>query len=99
MVINIKEIILSTTNNTNNTSDTSGMDGMDGMDGIEESLLRTIVKAKKVLFGSNKKTPSYLPPEKLELDSTIKNLDTNKMDFFNDIRNDIRPKRERNLDV
>lgn len=90
MVINIKEIILSTTNNINNTS---------GMDSIEESMLRTIVKAKKVLFGSNKKTPSYLPPEKLELDSTIKNLDTNKMDFFNDIRNDIRPKRERNLDV
>lgn len=93
MVINIKEIILSTTNNTNNTNNTSGMDS------IEESMLRTIVKAKKVLFGSNKKTPSYLPPEKLELDSTIKNLDTNKMDFFNDIRNDIRPKRERNLDV
>ena len=93
MVINIKEIILSTTNNTNNTS------GMGGMDSIEESMLRTIVKAKKVLFGSNKKTPSYLPPEKLELDSTIKNLDTDKMDFFNDIRNDIRPKRERNLDV
>lgn len=90
MVINIKEIILSTTNNTNNTS---------GMDSIEESMLRTIVKAKKALFGSNKKTPSYLPPEKLELDSTIKNLDTNKMDFFNDIRNDIRPKRERNSDV
>ena len=90
MVINIKEIILSTTNNINNTS---------GMDSIEESMLRTIVKAKRVLFGSNKKTPSYLPPEKLELDSTIKNLDTNKMDFFNDIRNDIRPKRERNLDV
>lgn len=93
MVINIKEIIFSTTNNTNNTNNTSGMDS------IEESMLRTIVKAKKVLFGSNKKTPSYLPPEKLELDSTIKNLDTNKMDFFNDIRNDIRPKRERNLDV
>lgn len=90
MVINIKEIILSTTNNINNTS---------GMDSIEESMLRTIVKAKKVLFGSNKKTPSYLPPEKLELDSTIKNMDTDKMDFFNDIRNDIRPKRERNLDV
>ena len=90
MVINIKEIILSTTNNINNTG---------GMDSIEESMLRTIVKAKKVLFGSNKKTPSYLPPEKLELDSTIKTLDTNKMDFFNDIRNDIRPKRERNLDV
>ena len=93
MVINIKEIILSTTNNTNNTNNTSGINS------IEESMLRTIVKAKKVLFGSNKKTPSYLPPEKLELDSTIKNLDTNKMDFFNDIRNDIRPKRERNLDV
>ncbi len=90
MVINIKEIILSTTNNINNTS---------GMDSIEESMLRTLVKAKRVLFGSNKKTPSYLPPEKLELDSTIKNLDTYKMDFFNDIKNDIRPKRERNLDV
>ena len=87
MVINIKEIILSTTNNTS------------GINSIEESVLRTIVKVKKALFGSNKKTPSYLPPEKLELDSTIKNLDTNKMDFFNDIRNDIRPKRERNLDV
>ena len=96
MVINIKEIILSTTNNINNTNNTSGMGGMDS---IEESMLRTIVKAKKALFGSNKKTPSYLPPEKLELDNSIKNLDTDKMDFFNDIRNDIRPKRERNLDV
>lgn len=29
MVINIKEIILSTTNNTNNTNNTSGMDSIE----------------------------------------------------------------------